>query len=253
MKKVFSMLVAAFVTAGALVASAQQTQSALASSVANTAVVQDQSKLPSQDNRQGYLIAWFDVENNTDVAASANVDLGPYLPAGTAVVGGYAHVVEALLPAASATNVAVSIQAAGDLLPAGNQFASTGLKALVPSGSSTVLASATPQSAVVAAVTSATAQFDTISVITNLVLEFNAGNVTNVIAQTANINSITNVANATANVNSITNIATTTASALTAGNSVVVTGATSKVTIDLGSTAPTSGVVMVYLDLVKVQ
>lgn len=215
MKKVFSMLVAAFVTAGALVASAQQTQSALATSVYNPAVVQDQSKLPDQDNRFGYLATWLDVDAMD--LSTGDVDVGPYLPAGTLVVGGYAHVAEAILPATAtlATNGSITIQAAGDLLAVGTDLGTTGIKYLKPSGTGTF--------------------------------------VTGITLQTVAVTNSASEANFPATL--VTNAVVTTGSTYGGANApILVTGATSKVTFNLGSqVAATSGVVFVYLDLIKVQ
>jgi hypothetical protein len=142
MKKIVSVLAglvigsASFVIAqpanfsGSALNPATTTQSAIAAAAANPAILQDQSKLPDQDNRSGYLTVLFNVAVD---GGSGTVDAGPVIPAGTAVVGGFAHVVTAFTPAAAATNLALTVQAAGDLKPVATSFGTTGLKRLVPS------------------------------------------------------------------------------------------------------------------------
>ncbi len=107
-----------------------RTQSDLATAAANTAILQDQSKLPDQDNRSGYLSVLVNVAND---GGSGTVNVGPLIPAGTAVVDGWAHVVTAFTPAAGATNVAFTVASAGDVKPVATSLATTGLKDLVAS------------------------------------------------------------------------------------------------------------------------
>jgi hypothetical protein len=104
----------------------------------------DQSKLPDQDNRSGYLSVLVDVSVD---GGTGSVDVGPVLPAGTAVVGGFAHVVTPFTPAAAATNTAFTIQAAGDLKAVTSTLASAGLVALKPSAGSTFVTGLTLQTA----------------------------------------------------------------------------------------------------------
>lgn len=214
MKKYIYIAVAALVLGLGISAVAQQTLETFASSIANTAVVQDQSKLPDQDNRRGYLSVFVDIADLDDVSGA--VEVGPYLPEGSLVIGGYAHVVQAVLPATAslATNGSITLQSSADLLAAGTSLGSTGVKYLKPSGAPTLLSDITPQSV-----------------------------------------TITNINGASTNLYSVvTNITETTASTAYGGASILVTGATSKVAFDMGTqVAPTSGVILLVLDLIKVQ
>ena len=122
---------------------ATRTQSDVASAAANTAILQDQSKIPDQDNRVGYLSVLFDVANQ---GGTGSVDIGPVVPVGTVVVGGRAHVVTAFTPAAAATNTAFSLQAAGDLKAAATSLGSAGLVSLIPSTASVAIPEGTNSS-----------------------------------------------------------------------------------------------------------
>jgi len=155
-----------------------------AAAAANTAILQDQSKIPDQDNRVGYLTVLFDVSKQ---GGTGSISLDPVVPVGTVVVGGRAHVVTAFTPAAAGTNTAIKLQAAGDLKAASTSFASAGLVSLIPS------------------------------------------------TATVSIPAGTNASTASVSFNPI-----------------VVTGASSRVTFEFGSTA-TQGVALVHLDLIKVQ
>jgi hypothetical protein len=88
-------------------------------------IVEDQSRLPDQNNRRGYVLAKYDVAVDGGTGA---IEIGPALPDNVAVLGGYAQVVTAILPA-TATN-ALHIVNANDLLTAGTSLQSTGFKAL---------------------------------------------------------------------------------------------------------------------------
>jgi hypothetical protein len=88
-------------------------------------IVEDQSKLPDQSNRRGYVLAKYDAAVDGGTGA---IEIGPALPANCAVLGGYAQVVTAISPA-TATN-ALHIVSANDLLTAGTTLQSTGFKAL---------------------------------------------------------------------------------------------------------------------------
>lgn len=88
-------------------------------------IVEDQSKLPDQNNRRGYVLAKYDAAVDGGTGA---IEIGPALPDNCAVLGGYAQVVTAILPA-TATN-ALHIVNANDLLTAGTSLQSTGFKAL---------------------------------------------------------------------------------------------------------------------------
>ena len=137
MNKAFSKIVVgclAFGVAFSVLAQLQpdtRTQSALSALARDTSIIQDQSKIPDQDNRTGYLSVLYDVSVH---GGSGVIDLGPALPAGVAVVGGFAHVVSAIQPA-TATN-ALHIVAANDLLTAGTTLNSAGLKQLIPGSAS---------------------------------------------------------------------------------------------------------------------
>lgn len=96
-----------------------------ASTTRDATINQDQSKLPTQDSRQGYLVAKYDVAVD---GGSGTIYLGPALPDNCVILDGYAQVVTAILPA-TATN-ALSIVSADDLLTAGTTLQSTGFKAL---------------------------------------------------------------------------------------------------------------------------
>lgn len=110
-----------------------RTQDTLATAAANTAILQDQSKIPDQDNRTGYLSVLFDVSKQ---GGTGSIDIGPVVPVGTVVVGGRAHVVTPFTPTAAGTNTAFSLQAAGDLKAAATSLASAGLVSLIPSTAS---------------------------------------------------------------------------------------------------------------------
>jgi hypothetical protein len=88
-------------------------------------IVEDQSRLPDQNNRRGYVLAKYDYAVHGGTGA---IEFGPALPDNVAVLGGYAQVVTAILPA-TATN-ALHIVNANDLLTAGTSLQSTGFKAL---------------------------------------------------------------------------------------------------------------------------
>ena len=88
-------------------------------------IVEDQSKLPDQSNRRGYVLAKYDAAVDGGTGA---IEIGPALPANCAVLGGYAQVVTAISPA-TATN-ALHIVSANDLMTAGTTLQSTGFKAL---------------------------------------------------------------------------------------------------------------------------
>ena len=108
-----------------------------AATLRNATVLQEQSKIPDQDNRFGYLVAKYDVEVDGGTGA---VEFGATIPDNVAVVGGYVYVAEAVLPA-TATQ-AIHLVAANDLLAAGTTLQSTGLKRL---GASTALSALTLQ------------------------------------------------------------------------------------------------------------
>ena len=108
-----------------------------AATLRDATVLQEQSQIPDQDNRFGYLIAKYDVEVDGGTGA---VEFGATIPDNVAVVGGYVYVAEAVLPA-TATQ-AIHLVSANDLLTAGTTLQSTGLKRL---GASTALSALTLQ------------------------------------------------------------------------------------------------------------
>lgn len=108
-----------------------------AATLRDATVLQEQSQIPDQDNRFGYLIAKYDVEVDGGTGA---VEFGATIPDNTAVVGGYVYVAEAVLPA-TATQ-AIHLVSANDLLTAGTTLQSTGLFRL---GASTALSAVTLQ------------------------------------------------------------------------------------------------------------
>jgi hypothetical protein len=112
---------------------ATRTQTQLAALARDAEIVQDQSRMPSQDIRVGYASMLFDAA----VHGSAGViELGSALPAGVAVVGGVVHVQTALTSGATA---ALHIVGANDVYSAGSGFQTTGLKAVVPSRTAPLL------------------------------------------------------------------------------------------------------------------
>lgn len=96
-----------------------------AAAVRDTAIVQDQSKLPDQDNRTGYLSFLYNVAND---GGTGSINIGPALPAGTAIKSGYAQVITAITPS-TATN-SFGLLNTTDLMSAGTTLQSTGLKPL---------------------------------------------------------------------------------------------------------------------------
>lgn len=109
-----------------------RTQDGLSALARDASVVQEQSQIPDQDNRVGYLVAKYDFSLD---GGSGNVDLGAALPKGVTVTKGVAQVITPILPVTS-TN-ALSLQNAGDLLAAGTTLHSAGIKTLAP-GATTV-------------------------------------------------------------------------------------------------------------------
>lgn len=158
MKKFIVSLAAGLVAGSSLVAVAQsnfggsalnpatRTLSDVASAAANTAVLQDQSKIPDQDSRVGYLSVLFDVANQ---GGTGSIDIGPVVPAGTVVVEGRAHVVTPVAPAAAATNTAISLQSSGDIKAAATSLGSAGLVSLIPSTASVTIPGGTNESTAV--------------------------------------------------------------------------------------------------------
>ena len=126
MKKIIAILAAALLAVG--VSSAQTTVSALAQSVADTSVVQDQSKLPDQDNRQGYFFALYDVAVHG--GSVGTIELGDAFPDNVLVKGGYIQVITPIAPATSTGSV--SLASADDLLTTGTSLQSAGLIAVTP-------------------------------------------------------------------------------------------------------------------------
>ena len=113
---------------------ATRTQSALGALVRDVSIVEEQSNIPDQSSRVGYLIARYDVA--TDGGAQGAYQIGPELPVGMLVVGGYAQVVTGF--ATNTTRVALSVQTANDLLSA-TDVSSPGVHRLAPSDKSFVV------------------------------------------------------------------------------------------------------------------
>ena len=88
-------------------------------------VVQDQSKIPDQSNREGYLSYIYDVAAD---GGSGTVYFGPELGDNVVVVGGFDQVLTAVTPA-TATN-ALGVTAAADVLAAGTTLNATGIDLL---------------------------------------------------------------------------------------------------------------------------
>jgi hypothetical protein len=138
MKKFIPFLVIALLGLGALSASAATQTNADGSVVTVTTlgetaaaersidIMQDQSKLPGQDSRSGYLYYVYNVA--TDGGSNSTVYVGPALPDNCVVLGGYAQVITAVTPATAANSMGIA--AAADLLAVGTTLNSTGLKAL---------------------------------------------------------------------------------------------------------------------------
>ena len=91
----------------------------------DAAIVEDQSKLPSDQNREGYLSYIYDVAVD---GGSGTVYFGPALGDNVVVVGGFDQVLTAVTPA-TATN-AIGVTAAADVLAAGTTLNATGIDLL---------------------------------------------------------------------------------------------------------------------------
>jgi hypothetical protein len=130
---------------------ATRTLTQLAALARDVEVIQDQSKLPDQDTRVGYMSALYDFAVH---GGSGVIDLGPALPAGTAVVGGVVHVQTALSAGATA---ALHIVGANDVYSAGSGFQSAGLKAVVPTRAAPLLVAASAKAKLTLSGTDATA------------------------------------------------------------------------------------------------
>lgn len=130
MNKAFNKLVVGCLAFGVAVSvfaqlqPATRTQSALSTLARDTSIIQDQSQIPDQDNRVGYLSAIYNVAVH---GGTGVVNLGPEIPVGTAVSRGWIHVVEAIAPATSTNSLGVAT--AVDVLAAGTTLNAVGLKA----------------------------------------------------------------------------------------------------------------------------
>ena len=96
-----------------------------ADSVRDATVVEDQSMLPHQNDREGYLSYVYDVAVD---GGSGTVYFGPELGDNVVVVGGFDQVLTAVTPA-TATN-ALGVTAAADVLAAGTTLNATGIDLL---------------------------------------------------------------------------------------------------------------------------
>lgn len=189
-----------------------QTVTTTADTARDTTIRQDQSQYPDQDNRTGYAVRWYDF--SVDGGAVGTIQLGEALPDNVAIVGGYAQVITAILPATS-TN-AIQIETAGDILAAGTTLNTTGLKKLVPQAQTgTFVSSVTPTT-------------------TELVYESDGSGT--LATQTV-----------------VTAVASATATASTAVTPIQVDGTTETVDFVISGSAATQGVVMVVLDLLQLQ
>ena len=143
MKKLISKLVVGCLAFGVAISVFAQlqpdtrTQSALSALVRDTSIIQDQSRLPDQDDRVGYLSAMYNVAVH---GGSGVLDLGPKIPAGTVVTRGWVHVVEAIAPATSTNSLGIAT--AVDVLAAGTTLNSTGLKAAAAVNTTDILTTA---------------------------------------------------------------------------------------------------------------
>ena len=97
----------------------------VAAGVRSASIQEDQSKIPHQDDRVGHISFTYSVarEGGTGV-----VDIGPQLPVGTAVRGGFVQTTTAVLPVTATS--AVHVVSANDLLTAGRNMQSTGITML---------------------------------------------------------------------------------------------------------------------------
>ena len=137
MKKFTQILLAALAFGLALSASAATvtnadgttftvtTLSEVAAGVRDASVVEDQSKVPSDQSREGYLSYIYDVSRD---GGSGTVYFGPALGDNVVVVGGFDQVLTAVTPA-TATN-AIGVASAADVLAAGTTLNATGIDLL---------------------------------------------------------------------------------------------------------------------------
>lgn len=96
-------------------------------------IVHDQSRIPDQGNRSGYAVMIWDFE----VHGGANgdkINIGPVLPKGTAVIGGYAQVITAVADGTAATSVKFNLAGDEDIKAAATTLATPGFVAIKPPG-----------------------------------------------------------------------------------------------------------------------
>ena len=120
MKKLIQFTIALAVFSLVLSASAQLvpdpvTLDARAATFRDTDIQEDQSKIPDQSNREGYLAYVFDVARD---GGSGAIKVGPVLPDNMAIVDGFVQVTTAFTPANATNTVAFSVEGANDLLAA---------------------------------------------------------------------------------------------------------------------------------------
>lgn len=129
MKKILGIL-ATVLTAGALFAQTQTTNTLATQAAAyrDATIIQDQSKIPDQDNRVGYLFAWYDVAKHG--GAVGTVALSEALPDNTLIRDGYVQVITPIAPATSTG--AVGVVTAGDLIADGTTLQTAGFYDIVP-------------------------------------------------------------------------------------------------------------------------
>jgi len=149
MKKLIQFTIALAVFSLVLSASAQLvpdpvTLDARAATFRDTDIQEDQSKIPDQSNREGYLAYVFDVARD---GGSGAIKVGPVLPDNTAIVDGFVQVTTAFTPANATNTVAFSVEGANDLLAATQMTA--GLHMLNRASASYIIAAGTATNTVV--------------------------------------------------------------------------------------------------------
>ncbi len=130
MKKLIQFTIAALVLGLVASATAQLvpdpvTLDARAATFRDTDIQEDQSKIPDQSDRVGYLSFTYSVPRD---GGTGVIDIGPLLPVGTAVRGGFVQTTTAVLPETATS--AVHVVSANDLLPAGRNMQATGVTLL---------------------------------------------------------------------------------------------------------------------------
>lgn len=99
--------------------------------VRDKSIVHDQSRIPDQDNRSGYAVMIWDFAVHGG-ANGSTIKLGPVLPKGVAVIGGYAQVITEV--AGAATNIKFNLAGDEDIKAAATSLATPGFVAIKPPG-----------------------------------------------------------------------------------------------------------------------